>query len=72
MKKELVFASMMVEYAISHGYSIGELNEYFRERVFEMGFNWDDSFNEGLDVIDSLYSHLSALRKYDFSKHPFV
>lgn len=46
MKKELVFASMMVEYAISHGYSIGELNEYFRERVFEMGFNWDDSFNE--------------------------
>jgi hypothetical protein len=72
MKREIVFASLMAEYAFHNGFSLNELQEYFKERVYCLNVDWDDSFNEGLDMIDALYSHLSNHGHFDYSKYPFA
>ena len=72
MKREIIFASLMVKYAYEHGFSVLEIQEYFVSQSAAMNIDWDDSCNEGLDVIDALYSHLMNLGKYDYSKYPFV
>lgn len=72
MKRELIFASLMVKYAYEHGFSILEIQDCFTEQSAAMNVDFDDLHNEGLDIIDALYSHLINLGEFDYTKHPFV
>lgn len=72
MKREIIFASLMVKYAYEHGFSVLEIQESFVSQSAAMNIDWDDKNNEGLDIIDALYSHLINLGNYDYAKHPFV
>lgn len=72
MKREIIFASLMVKYAYEHGFSVLEIQEYFVSQSTAMNIDWDDKNNEGLDIIDALYSHLINLGNYDYEKYPFV
>jgi hypothetical protein len=72
MKREIIFASLMVKYAYEHGFSVLEIQDYFVSQSAAMDIDWDDKNNEGLDIIDALYSHLKNLGSYDCTKYPFV